>query len=127
MTLEYTLDQLYTEQAIVERDMSGGDGYGAPTEAHWEYHLTVPCRHWWMRSTGVRSANREYVTPAREVPITEGGMIMPLGTDVSEQDRITTIQDRNGNPLIKGIFTITAVVNEHDHLEIDMTRTTVGP
>lgn len=124
--LAYTLAQLYTMQAVVERDVSEGDGYGAPTKPNWEYLLTVPCRLWWQRSTGVRSANREYVTPARMVPISEGGMILPSGTDVTEQDRVVAIQDRQGNPLIDGIFSITSVLNEEDHMEISVTRTHLG-
>jgi hypothetical protein len=124
--LAYTFNQLLTEQVVIERDVSEGDAYGAPTKPDWQWIATVPCRLWWMRSTGVRSANREYVTPAREVPISEGGMILPLGTDITQQDRITAVQDRQGNPYVDGVFTITAVVNEEDHLEIDFTRTTVG-
>ncbi|MGH3265165.1 MAG: hypothetical protein ACRDNS_24590, partial [Trebonia sp.] len=87
--LAYTLDRLLTEQALIERDQGVGDAYGAPGQPDWQPHLTVACRLAWDRSSGVRSADRTYVTPARAAPMSEGLIVVPLGTDVTERDRIT--------------------------------------
>ena len=129
--LAYTFNQLLTEQAVVERDMSTGDAYGASTGPDWQYHLTAPCRLWWDRSTGVRSANRTFVTPAREVPLDEGGMVFPMDTDIGENDRITVINVFNRDtgtwePYVEGLFTITAVIAQEDHLEVDVTHAHLG-
>ena len=81
---------------------------------------------WWDKSEGARSANRTYVTPSRAVPMSEGGMICPLGTDITEQDRIAQLLDSNGNLLVDGIMTITAVLYQQDHMEVDLFRTALG-
>ena len=131
MTLLYTLERLMTEQAIIERDQGAYDAYGADGEPDFQYLSTVPCRFWWDRSTGARSANRTYVSPAREVPVSDGGLLVPSGTDVTERDRITSIQSFNPQTgkwvtYIQGLFTVTAVLTEDDHMELNLTRARLG-
>ena len=130
--LTYTFNNLLTEQAVIERDVSVPDAYGATVDgSNWQYLSTVPCRLWWDRSSGVRSANRTYVTPARTVPMDEGALLMPLGTDVLEVDRISVVnvydaQTRNWVPYVEGNFTITAVLVQEDHMEIDVIHSHLG-
>ena len=114
--LDYTLDQLWNQRAVVERNISSGDAYGAPNPADWQYHSTVRCRLWWSHSTGIRSANRTYVSQNRSVPVSQGGMIVPLGTNITEQDRITQVIDANGNVLYDAVFTVTSVINNETHI-----------
>lgn len=129
--LGYTFTALLTEQAVVERDVSSADGYGATTGPQWEYLATYPCRLWWDRSSGVRSANREYVSVARTVAMDEGGLLMALGTDITELDRVVAVnvynsQTENWEPYVEGNFTIVAVLNQEDHMEIDVARPHLG-
>lgn len=124
--LTYTFNNMLTSQAIIARDESVADAYGAPTKANFQYHLTVPCALVWDRSSGVRSANRTWVTPARDAPLKEGLMLMPTGTDVTEQDRISQIQDREGNLTYPGDFTISAVVVYDDHIELNVIYAHLG-
>ena len=126
MALSYTLQRLFTEQAVVERDTAGEDAYGASTGPNFEYHATVPCRLWWDKSSGARAANRVYVSPSRTVPTSVGGMIVPLGTDINENDRVTAVRDRQGNPKVDGIFQVSAVLYEEDHIELDLVRVHLG-
>lgn len=132
MPLAYTLNRMLVEQAVIERNMAGADRYGADQPDAWQTHLTVACLSWWDRSTGVRSANRTYVDPAREVPIAQGGMLLPLGTDVTEKDRIAVINVRDpisGEwvPGIAGIIEIAAVLDQKsDHIELNIIRAHVG-
>ena len=129
--LAYTFNQMLTEQAVIERDMSGGDAYGGSVGPDWKYLSTVPCRLWWDRSSGVRSANRTYVTPARQVPMDEGALLFPLDTDIIEDDRITQINVFNHNtgtwePYVVGHFNLTAVLVQEDHMEVDVIHARLG-
>jgi hypothetical protein len=129
--LAYTFNNLLTEQAVVQRDISSADGYGSTTGPNWQYLSTIPCRLWWLRSEGIRSANRRWVTPARDVPMDEGGLLVPLDTDITELDRITAINVYNSQtgtwlPYAAGNYTITAVLKEEDHMEIDVSRAFLG-
>lgn len=132
MTLGYTLNRLLTEQAVIERNMAGQDAYGADRPDDWQLHVTVACLSWWDRSAGVRSANRTYVDPARTVPISQGGMLLPLGTDVTEKDRITQINvydpvEGEWVPGVVGIIEIAAILDQStDHLEVNIIRAHLG-
>lgn len=129
--LSYTLTRLMTERALIQRDMGVVDAYGAPATPDWQPHLTVSCRLVWDRSSGVRSANRTYVSPVRTVPMDEGMILLELGTDVTERDRITQVlsydpQAQTWVPFVDGLMTITAVVPQEDHLELDVSRAHLG-
>lgn len=122
----YTLEKLLIQQAVIERDASLSDWWGGDDGPNWQPHITVACRLWWDKSSGARSANREYVSVSRDVPVSEGGMLLPSGTDVTQADRITQVLDATGNLYITGIFEIVAVLNEQTHMEIDVQRTQLG-
>ena len=129
--LGYTFARLLTEQAVIERNQAVPDAYGGSGPDDWQTHQTVPCRLYWDKSSGVRSANRVYVSPARTVPIDQGGLIVALGTDITENDRISQILTRN--PMtgswvtyIDGLFTITAILVQEDHMEVNVERAHLG-
>jgi hypothetical protein len=129
--LAYTLNRLLTERAVVERDMGQVDAYGADGAPDWQQHLIVPCRMWWAVSQGARTANRTYVTPARAVPVSDGGMLVPTGTDITEADRIPRVltyspAEASWVPYIEGAFTISSVVTTDDHVEVGLIRTVLG-
>lgn len=132
MTLAFTLQTLMTEQCVIERAKRSYDGGGAQTAPVWQPHLTVACRLWWDKTSGVRSVNREYVTAARTVDMSAGGLLIPAGTDVLRTDRITEVQTLDPETeqwvaYITGNFEISAVLNQEDHMELDILRTNVGP
>lgn len=124
--LAYTQARLLIQTADIVRNTAGFDAFGAEEAANWQPHLTVPCRAWWTRSSGARSANRVYVDPAREAPVQEGGLMVALGTDVTESDRIMGIANANGTPFLDGLFQITAVLVFDDHMELNMLRVQSG-
>lgn len=132
MTLAYTLNRLLTEQAVFERNMAGQDAFGADAPDDWQVYLTSPCLSWWDRSTGARSANRVYVDPAREVPVAQGGLLLPMGTDVTEKDRIQVInvwdpETETWEAGVSGIIEISAVLDQSsDHLELNIIRAHLG-
>jgi hypothetical protein len=124
--LAYTLDRLLTQTAVIQRNVAAADAFGADVPPDWQPHLTVACLLWWARSTGARSANRTYVSPARQAAVSEGGLLMPLGTDVTEQDRIMQINTPPSEEPVAGLLEIVAVLNQWDHLEVEVTRVHLG-
>jgi len=127
MTLAYTLQTLMTEQCVIERAKRTYDGGGAQSKPQWLPHLTVQCRLWWDKGSGVRSQQRTYVSPVRTADFSAGGLILPVGTDVTRLDRITEIQQLD--PVsgewvtyISGDIEISAVLNQEDHMEIELVR-----
>lgn len=124
--LTYTRNKLLTHVATIERNMTLQDALGAPSSDNWQTLSETRCLLSWAKSTGVRSENRTYVSANREVPIQEGGVLMPLGTDITENDRISNIVDENGNELADGLFEIEAVIPQTSHLEVSVTRAHLG-
>lgn len=126
--LAYTLERIMVQQAVIERDAGGtGTGpYGADQVPDWQPHLTVRCRHWWTRSSGVRSGQREYENPQGVVPVDQGGIMVPLGTDVTEDDRIVAILNRADTIVIGPMIEIQAVVVQDTHMELAIIRTALG-
>lgn len=127
----YTLQRMMVQQAVLERDVSEPDAYGADSAPDWRPLNTVPCLLWWDRSSGARSANRSYVSTSRQVAVSQGGIMLPAGTDVTEQDRI--VQINKFDPAVDqwvldvvGLFTIVAVLNQQDHVELSVTRPNLG-
>lgn len=130
--LTYTLERLLTQQAVFQRNEAVPDAYGAQSTPVWEPHLTVPCLLWWDRSSGVRSANREFVTAQREVPLSQGGLILASGTDVTQEDRVAQINMLDNETeewvvMVQGVFEIVGVVTQQTHLEVSLIRTSLGP
>lgn len=123
---QYTINRLLIQQAVLERDVAQDDRYGGQNPPEWEELATVPCRLYWDKSTGARSANRTYVSVSREVPISEGGMIIPSGTDVTEEDRVVRVLTSTGDLFVDGIFEIVAVINQFTHFELSVQRTGLG-
>jgi hypothetical protein len=112
--------------AVIERDMGAPDSFGGNNSPDWQTLATVPCMLWWDKSSGVRSANREYVTPARMVPVSQGGILVASGTDVTEDDRIANLLTTDRDIWITGLFTITAVIEQTTHREVYLTRSHLG-
>lgn len=102
-----------TQRATIERDMAAGtDDWGNPLEPVWSTHLTgVPCRTWF--TTG-----REVSGPEKTAVVEDRRLIVPLGTDVTEADRVAQIADRQGTVLHSGPIAIEKVGRREDHLDL---------
>lgn len=126
--LAYTLQRLLTQQADIQRNMATQDDLGAQDTDDWELLATVPCLLSWSKisATG-RGSNKTYVDTSRQVPVEEGTLLLPTGTDITEADRISQITDRVTADLIYGgIITINTVVHQSDHLEVGVIRSHIG-
>ncbi|MHB1950162.1 MAG: hypothetical protein ACYCQK_01655 [Acidiferrobacteraceae bacterium] len=132
MTIAYTLDRLMVHQAVILRNQAGYDAGGAQLADDWQPHLTVACRLVWDRpSSSGFSRNQTSITPSRSAPITQGVLLLALGTDVTEDDRISQVQAYDPQTAawqtyVDGLFEITAVLAEEDHMEVQVTRVSLG-
>jgi len=103
--------------ATVQRDANAGVVTNGVQQApSWSDHLTgLACRAW-------TTAGREILDPTTSVIVEDMRVIVPLGTDVNEQDRLTGVVDREGNSVINGTVGIRAVITRKDHLELILVR-----
>ena len=104
-------------RCTLERDAAHGtpDGYGLPGDPNWQpLTVALPC---WLWST----AERELIGGQKSEVIEDLRMLVPMGTDVTERDRVNGVTDRLGNWIRRGAMGITAVMAKHDHLELVLT------
>lgn len=122
--LPYTRGRIFTERVILERDESGVDALGAAREAQWEEYLTSKCRLWWWKGSKStdKSASEQYARPQATINVTGGDMAVPLGTDVTEADRVARVEKADGSVVTVGPFRVLAVNAYKDHLELSLER-----
>lgn len=93
------------------RDAASTDEWGNAEPPDWQtVYSGVHCRAW-------NDAGREAVTNERTVVVLDLRMIVPLGTDVGEADRIGDIIERE-TVIFAGPFAVEAVLRRPDHLEL---------
>lgn len=111
-----------------ERDANVGassvDAWGHPLPPSWEAHLdTVACRAWTDTGRGVGSSvGSERVTDTEVVEIQNRRMIVALGTDILETDRVTSITNAAGDELFDGPMNVEAILVYAEHLEVSLRR-----
>lgn len=104
-------------RCTIERDANASteDSWGHSLPPDWEMHLQdVPCRAW-------VNSGREPVDSDRTIVVIDARVIVPLGTDVTERDRVATITVR-GAELFEGPMGIEAVTRHREHLELSLQR-----
>jgi hypothetical protein len=108
-------------RATTQRNSAAGitDNYGNSAAPAWADYLTaLPCRVWHPKGGG-EDLKRE---DKNALIIDSVKMICPLGTDIVETDRISTVKDRQGNQLF-GAFIISSKIRRRaDHLEMVLTE-----
>lgn len=108
----YTMNKLLeNQQAVILRNVTSADQWGANPGEGWQVLATVPCLMWWDHESA-RGPARLYATPQREIALSEGGMLFPVGTDITEADRIQQITDTDGNVLVYGPFDVIGVFTD---------------
>lgn len=115
------LDQILTQQVVLERDMGGTDSFGAELPPDWQPLVTVPCRFWWWKQ-GYRGPAKEAVSPERTVPVGDGAIAVAAGVDVTEQDRVGQVLNRDNSVYHEGPLNILAVQVHETHVELIVRR-----
>ena len=105
-----------TMRAFVERNGTvTSDVYGHPDTPSFSTHATIACRAW--------SPSRREINDTKKIALVEEiRCAMPLDADVTEDDRISSIQDRLGVTIWGGPLRIDTIQKKHTHLEMDLRR-----
>jgi hypothetical protein len=107
-----------TQRCTIERNANADatDDWQTPPPPAWAPHLQEqPCRAW---ISGHRPVSHEGTLTA---VLIELSMLVPLGTDVTDGDRVNGITLR-GEPVHEGPLTIHAVLERRDHLELILSK-----
>lgn len=105
------------QRAKVERLSSPGtDDFGNPLPPTWSTHIASLAI--WVHG----STEREAVTNETTAVVTDLRALVPLGSDVSESDRLNQVKDRAGNVIYDGILGIETVLYERSHIALTLSR-----
>jgi head-tail adaptor len=102
----------------IARDANAGasDAWGGSPTPNWQPLATVPCNAW----TG---GGRELVEADRTAVVEDRRVSVPLGTDVTEADRVASVTARFGGAVVfEGPMNVEAVLRYDDHLELVLGR-----
>lgn len=104
----------------IERDANAAstssDGWGSSPS--WQAHLSNLACRFWAVSGREQIADKDSI-----VGVDEQKMIVPLGSDITERDRISAAGvTYRGAAIITGPIGIRAVNPRKDHLELILTR-----
>lgn len=122
MAMASVLQTLMDQEAVIERDTAVPDEAGGKTGRDWQPLATVECVLWWWKGSksSDKSPSAQYARPQATIDITGGDMMLPLGTDVTDRDRIGTVTNEEGEVLEEGPFRIIAVNRYSDHIELSL-------
>ena len=117
-----TLTQRTTTQRVTHTSDTGG-GY---TDIWNNVATSVPCRGYALRvmAAGVRGAigGVEVITGERPGIRDVTAVLVPVGTDVQEGDRLLSITDRLGATIFTGPMMVSSVGEYPDHLRLTVRR-----
>lgn len=105
-----SIRQWMVHRALVERATYTTDAYGQPVPT-WATHVaSQPCYFWepW--------AQRGEQMGERNADIYSHRMVVPKGTDITEEDRVNGVADRMGTVITAALFDIKQVVRKPNHL-----------
>ena len=108
-----------THRATVERDANYGglaNNWGDDSVPDWQTHLaSQPCHFWFEERFSGPS-----VDASRSVTLTRRRMIVPESTDITENDRVLIIKDRQGDTIADGPMRIDSIGRRQGHLTITL-------
>jgi len=106
-----------THRCTIERDGTRGTGtdpYGNDPAPSWATHLSgLVCRFWFDSGSTVIDGDKA-------VEVTKRMLIVPAGTDVTEDDRVVSVTDRLGEVLADGPMRIDSVGHRQGHIVLTM-------
>jgi len=104
-------------RATVERDTAAGaNDWGHPPVPSYEAHLTEQrCYAWEEQSASITDTGKSVILRTVHA-------VMPIGTEIAEGDRISSITDRAGNRIFAGPLVVTSLARHRTHLELILER-----
>ncbi len=107
---------MMTHRAFMERNSTATtDAYGHPNAPSFSAQATIPCRAY-------TKTRREQVDGDKYALTEEMRCMMPIGTDVTEDDRLSSIKDRLGVVIWAGPLRIDTIQHRHTHIEARLLR-----
>ncbi len=104
-----------THRALVQRPTTTVDAYNNAQPPTWStLHAELAC-YYWQPATG--QGEQQGV---RNVRLYGHQMLVPLGTDITESDRIVGVVDRRGYAVSADTFGIVAIVRKADHVLLSL-------
>lgn len=101
-----------TYRALVERiDKPNTDPWGGGAPSWSTHYAALPCYPW-------SRVKREAVDADRSAVVEDLRMIVPVGTDITEADRVNGITDRLGATHLPGLYNVRAVQVRATHKEV---------
>lgn len=101
-----------THRTLIERDGNlASDAYGQPDVPTWYALVTAQPCYFWEPST-----QRGELVGERNADLYAHQLVLPLGVDITETDRINGVTDRRGRSISTSIYNITQIVRKPDHL-----------
>lgn len=99
-------------RATVQRDtVTGRDAFGLENAPSFTAHLaSLPCWVWTKTERESSDGNSTTVVAAHK-------MMVPLGTDIIEEDQVTAIKNRRAASIIENPMRIRAVIRRRTHIE----------
>ena len=104
-------------RAVVQRDTATGTGdWNTDNAPTWAAHLpAAKCFAWSV-------AGREVIDRDKTVVVEDIKALFPLGTDITEKDRITNITDRKSVVLFGGPMGVDKIQRHTSHLEASLVK-----
>ncbi len=111
------ISQRLTMRAEIERSTSSGkDAWGQPVASVFEHFCTVACFAWTPSAREIKDGNK--VAAVEDVR-----MLLPLSSEVTENDEVAEITNKRGDVLFEGRFRVEGPVQfKHTHREAALVR-----
>ena len=109
--------QRMTMRATIERNaVPLEDNYGQPGPPDWQVLAEGVACYVWAGSTGGKHTNN---AKDRTVVVDGPGAIFPTGTDIKDDDRLSTVADRRGVELFSELY-VDRTLHRKDHLAVGL-------
>ena len=104
-------------RATIERNaVPLEDNYGQPGPPDWQVlEENVACYVWAGSTTGQHTGS----TKDRTVVVDGPGAIFPVGTDIKDNDRLSTVTDRRGVELFSELY-VDGTLRRKDHMGVGL-------
>lgn len=101
---------IFDHRALIQRNDADDTDHRAASD--WDTHIAAqPCFYYFGRK------GEESVVPERTAVVEGPALLLPLGADVTEGDRVNGITHKDGSTIVTGLLEILTVTRHHTQLE----------
>lgn len=112
--------QRMTMRATIERNaVPLEDDYGQPGPPDWVVQEEDVACYVWAGGAGGLGGRQTDAADNRTVVVDSPGAIFPTGTDIKDDDRLSTVTDRRGVELFSELY-VDGTMRRTDHLAVGL-------